>query len=111
MPEKLKLGTPDGADVVEVELFDETNTFTLKPITRSVQKVLEKVDDDVTAATDGDSVVAAVADGLGALLAPSNGNKAGAKKLILEKWKADELSVQQIMRFFEELQETSVPPT
>lgn len=106
---RLSLGAPDDGDVVEVDLFGVE--FTLKPITRTVQKVLEKVDAAIEAAQNGDEVLNAVADGLGVMLAPANGNRSGAKKLLLDKWKSDELSLNQVTRLFSDLTEASAPPT
>lgn len=106
---RLALGTTSTEEVVEVDVFGAL--FTLKPVTRSVQKVLEKVEEELQGATTGDQMADAFAEGLGALLAPANGNRAGAKKLISDKWKADELSLDQITRFFTDLQEASAPPT
>jgi hypothetical protein len=96
------------AEPTTVEMFD--HEYTVKTITRSVQKDLEKVDEALEALggdDDSDKGVGVIIDGLAALLAPVNGNPA-VKKLLTEKWKADELSLQQINALYESVQEAGV---
>jgi hypothetical protein len=97
------------AEPTTVELFDG-HTYTVKTITRSVQKDLEKVDQSMQGLgddADSDKGVGVIIDGLAALLAPVNGSPA-VKKLLTDKWKADELDLQQINALYEAVQETGV---
>jgi hypothetical protein len=92
----------------EVKLGDKT--YVLKPITRTVQRELETAERDLTAlAADddagGDKVVETLAQKFDVLLAPSNGGRTPASKIVLARWEADELTLQQIGAFFDALQE------
>jgi hypothetical protein len=101
----LGAGTFEG---VEVDLWG--SLYKTVRITRSVQnKVdnsLKKMDEDMTA----DQAVKVLADVIDARLEPQNG--AGPpSKLIMEKWKADELSLDQLQQFQSDLDEAEAPPT
>lgn len=96
------------AEPTVVELFDKQ--YRLRPITRSVQKSLEAVQAKLNSFgddADGDGVVDAMTDGLDALLAIEGGHRTPAKKLLLAKWNADELAVDQLEGFFVALQEAA----
>ena len=105
-----------GADRPEadcVELFD--HKFKVKRVTRSVQKGLEAVDKKLRATDDNedaDKIVALMAEGLDALLEP-NGGGVPAKKVLVDLWKADDLSLDQINELYEGVQESATkrPPT
>jgi hypothetical protein len=96
-----------------IELFD--HKFTVKRVTRSVQKKLEAADKKVRELgedADSDRVVAIIADGCDALLEP-NGKATAAKTVINQLWKSDDLGLDQIQELYEALQESAVkrPPT
>jgi len=96
-----------------IELLD--HKFTIRRVTRSVQKQLETVDKNLRALADdadGDEVVKAMAEGLDALLEP-NGQKKAAKTVLLELWKTDVLALDQINELYESVQESATkrPPT
>jgi hypothetical protein len=92
-----------------VDVFDKP--FRLRSITRSVEQTLGALDkkrraldeDDANA----DAVVELLSSVLDAMLTPE-GHKTAAKTLVVAKWKADELSLGDIARFTEQLQETAV---
>jgi hypothetical protein len=101
----LGAGTFEG---VEVDLWG--SLYKTVRITRSVQnkvdKALKKLDDT----QDADAAVKVLADVIDARLEPQNG--AGPpSKLIVEKWKTDELSLDQLQQFQADLDEAEAPPT
>jgi vacuolar-type H+-ATPase subunit E/Vma4 len=90
-----------------LELFD--NTYRVNAITRSVQKKLEKVQpilENIDKEEDGDKVVAMMADALEPLLAPEDGSQS-AKRVLVEAWKADTLSIDMLAVLFDKVQEAS----
>ena len=94
-----------------VDVFDRA--YRLKAVTRSVQKALDKVQKDIEAFyadddADGEKFAALVAAAIDELLEPEGNNRTRAKTLILEKWKADELQIDELRRFFDDLQERAV---
>jgi len=98
------------AEPVIVNLFGKQ--YRLRPITRSVQKGLEEATVKLAAlqkddTAGGDEVVDAMASSLDALLAIEGGHRTPAKKLLMEKWENDELSVTQIEHYFDALQEAA----
>lgn len=97
-----------GEEPTIVELFGKQ--YRLRPVTRSVQKGLEEMegklrnlDDDAS----GDDVVAVLAAGIEVLLAIEGAHRTHAEKLILDKWNADQLSVEQLRSYFEALEESA----
>lgn len=110
-PKVLSLGGQQSDDRPSVEVFGKP--YKLRLITRSVQKSLEKVDRDLRAFmkdddADSDSLVALLAGGLDALLAPDGAHRTSVKKIVTEKWEADEISLDELRRFSDELQEQAV---
>lgn len=93
-----------------VELFD--HKFTVKRVTRSVQKALEQVDKKLSADAasdaddDSDKIVALMAEGLNALLAPA-GHKSSAKTVLVACWKDDRLSLDQLHSLYDGVQESA----
>lgn len=91
-----------------VEMFE--HAYTVRPITRSVQKKLEALNGSLQALKeeeDSDKVVETLADGLDALLEPADGAPA-PKKVIVAQWKADTLSLAQLHGLFEGVQQAAV---
>lgn len=107
MSRRVTLGaeTPKKGADIEVELYD--HLYTGRPITRSVQVALDGLDEKLDQATTGDAAVHVFAEMLDVLLTPANGKRKTAGKVILEQWEKDELSVGQIGRFFEQVQEAA----
>jgi len=94
-----------------VDVFERA--YRLKAVTRSVQKALDKVQKDIEAFyadddADGEKFAPLVAAAIDELLEPEGNNRTRAKTLILEKWKADELQIDELRRFFDDLQERAV---
>jgi hypothetical protein len=109
----IRIGTDNLPEPDVVEIFD--HKFTIRRVTRSVQKGLEAVDRKLRAADDeedADKIVALMAEGLDALLAP-NGKQTAAKTVLMKLWKDDELSLDQINQLYEGVQESATkrPPT
>jgi hypothetical protein len=107
----LSLGGVDRDDRPIVDVFERA--YRLKSITRTVQRSLDKVDKDMRALmadddADGDQLVGLLADAIDGLLEPEGNNRIPAKKVVLEKWKADELSLDGLRRFADDLQERAV---
>ena len=104
MADVIKLGAANGnqPDPIRVDLYDKP--FTLRRVTRSVQQEIERVEKALRDADDGDTVVDLLGEGMDALLKPDQ-HRTPAKKLIADRWKADELSVGDVNRFFIDLQE------
>lgn len=109
----IRIGTDNRPEPDVVELFD--HQFTVRRVTRSVQKGLEAVDRKLRTMDDdaeGDQVVALMTEGLDVLLEPKTG-KVPAKKVLGDAWKADDLSLDQINQLYEGVQESAAkrPPT
>lgn len=109
----IRIGADNLPEPDVVELFD--HKFTVRRITRSVQKNLERVDkkvQDATGEEDSDKVVSTMAEGLDAMLEP-NGKQTPAKTLLVQLWKDDTLSLDQITQLYEAVQESAAkrPPT
>lgn len=98
---------------VEVDLWG--TAFSAVPITRSRQKRLLELQKELDAIEDGahdanDQAVSVLAEMLDQQLAPIGENDALASGVIVEKWQADELTVDQLVGFQERLVE-AVRPT
>jgi hypothetical protein len=109
----IKIGVDNLPERDKVELFG--HTFTVRRVTRSVQKNLEAVDKKLRTMdenADGDRIVAAISDGLDAMLEP-NGSKTPAKQVLSEAWKKDDLDLVQVQTLYEQVQESGAkrPPT
>lgn len=90
-----------------VELFE--CSYSVKTLTRSVQKQLEKVQPKLAAINkqdDSDQAIALLADAFDVLLAPENGSPP-AKKTITEAWKRDEITVGQLGALFDQVEKAS----
>lgn len=98
------LGTPYLP--VEVDLWGQA--FKTVPATRSVGKKVEGFQEQVEAATDSDQVVAAVGNILDVRIKPVEGTRK-ASTVIKEKWKADELTLDQLLAFLGDLEEADRP--
>jgi hypothetical protein len=99
----------DAREVVQV--FDLA--YRLNNITRSVEKKLTECDKKIREVigdddADGDKLVPVLAEALDAMLDPEGNNKRRAKTVVMEKWKADELSIDGLRRFADDLQERAV---
>ena len=106
-PKKISLADLTG-EAIEVDIFD--HTYTVREVTRSVQKKLEGIDKKLIAVgktDDSDKIVDVLVGGIAVLLAPTNGAP-DAKNVLLEAWKADKLSLGQINNLFEGIQDSSV---
>lgn len=113
MAEILRINADNLPERDSINLFD--HVFTVRRVTRPVQKALEATDRKLRQLdedTDGDQLVALMADGLDALLEP-NGKGTPAKKLLLDSWKAGTLSLDQLNMLYESVQESGAkrPPT
>jgi hypothetical protein len=102
----LKAVDPASRPVLDV--FD--HAYRLQAVTRSVQKILHQAQvrmDELMRdpEEDGDGIVEQAAIILDALLKPEGNNKTTAKKLVMDKWKADELDVASLHGFSTDLQE------
>lgn len=118
MPREIHLNgavADDDRDIVQ--LFDKT--YRLQPVTRSVQKKLHVVSTALDAipedaGEDGyDQVVELLADGIDVLLEIDGTHRTSAKKLLMQKWESDDLTLQQIQNYYTELQtsEAEARPT
>lgn len=110
----LSLGNDQRPEPDTVELFG--HTFAIRRVTRSVQKNLEQVDKALAAMPDdsgGDDVVAAMSDGLDALLEPQDGKGKHAKTVLQDAWKRDLLGLDQLNDLYAAVQESAAkrPPT
>ncbi len=101
------------AEPTKVEIFE--HTYELKQITRTVQAKLEVAQAKLEASSDdGDSIVANMAETLAILLSPNGSDAPPVKKVLVDAWKADKLSLAQINGLFTSLQEdaaTAARPT
>ena len=107
----LKLGPvePDQRPVVDVFGL----AYRLRALTRSVQSALDKVDKELRTSmngddADGDTLVGVLGGALEALLAPEGNNDRPVGELVVEKWEADELSLDALRRFADDLQEQAI---
>lgn len=111
----IRIGTDNVPEPDVVELFD--HKFTVRRVTRSIQRKLEATDKKLRAVqanddADGDTLVATISEGLDVLLAP-NGKQTAAKTVLAKHWRADELTLDQIGQLYEAVQESAAkrPPT
>jgi len=103
-------GGPKG---VEVELWDDV-IFDLVPITRSrqraldeLQKQFEEIDENAEDAVD--KAVDLLAKILDVQLKPTNGHRKLASAFVVAKWRADELTSDQLMTFVQRVAEAGRP--
>lgn len=117
MPILISIGDEGGhaSDPDKIQIFE--HTFTIRRVTRSVQKKIEVADRKLNEAlqnpdADGDVVVAAIVDACDVLLEP-NGQKTLAKTVLLKAWKDETLAVDQLHQLYEGMQEAAArrPPT
>lgn len=99
---------------VEVDLWG--HTFETVDSTRSVHQKVAELEKKADEATTDDEGIECIAKMLDLKLKPvSHKDEAKrpvkASKLVVEKWKADELSVSKIMRFFYAIGEAEERPT
>jgi hypothetical protein len=101
---KIKLG--DSGQTIEVDLWGAG--YTAAPLTKSVIAKVEKAQQRLEAADSSNQTVKAVGALLDVRLVPTNG--AGPpSKLVQEKWDADELSMDQLLGFWQNLAEAGIP--
>lgn len=96
------------AEPTTVEIFG--GSYTVRTITRSVQKKLEGLTGALQALEneeDSDKVVSTLAEGLDVLLERAEGSPS-PKTLIVKHWKDDTLSLAQLHGLFEGVQEAAV---
>lgn len=102
---KITLGkAPETLDV-DIEIADRV--FSLRPITRSVEALLNVAETNAQQATSGDDLVAAFAETLDALLIPQDGQRKKAGAFISEQWQADTFGLPQIETFMRQVQEAA----
>ncbi len=105
---------------VEVDLWG--TMYDLLPVTRSLETPLAEAGRKVTEVltqepeagkeeAQADQLVEAVSAVLDLRLKPQNGARTKASKKILDAWKADKLSVDQILDFLEDLKDATDRPT
>lgn len=109
----IRIGGENVPEPDVVEMFE--HRFTVRRVTRSVQTALETVDKKLRAldeSVEGDKLVGLMAEGLDAMLAP-NGKGKAAKTVLMDAWKADDLSLDQVNQLYEGVQESATkrPPT
>jgi hypothetical protein len=107
----LSLGGVNRDDRPIVDVFERA--YRLRAVTRSVEKHLAAAGKKIDALmkdddADGDSLVTVLADVLDAMLEPEGNNRVRAKTVVMEKWKADDLSLDGLRRFADDLQEQAV---
>jgi hypothetical protein len=105
---KVSLG--DALTTVEVEVFGAK--FKALPATRSVVNSIVDLEKKLEDAKDNDEQIAVIAELLDVRLKSANGSKKKASAIITEKWEADELGLDQIQGFVEDLNQAQlVRPT
>ena len=109
----IRIGMDNLPDPDVVEIFD--HKFTVRRVTRSVQRGLEAADKKINAALeaeDSDKIFTAIAEGVNVLLEP-NGKQTQAKTVLIQSWKDDQLSLGQLRQLYDGVQESAVkvPPT
>jgi hypothetical protein len=107
----LKLGPvePEARPVVDVFGL----AYRIRALTRSVQHALDKVDKEMRVImkdddADGDALVRILGGALDALLAPEGNNARQVGEVVSEKWESDELSIDALRVFVDDLQEQAV---
>lgn len=112
MPERKRptLGAPRTEGRPEVELFERV--FVTQPGTKPRVKELDPILERINRATTTDDALAAICDGLDVVLAPVNGQRTTAGKLVRDNWDAGNLELADLSAFFEDVQElVSARPT
>lgn len=105
-----KLSISDAFATVTVDLWG--HEFDRMPITRSVREKLGPASSAVIEARDEENADALV-DAIGAVLdlrlKASDGKRTAASKLIHDRWHADDLDLEQLLNFTEEIGEAGRP--
>ena len=110
----IRVGGDNRPEPDTVEMFD--HKFTVRRVTRSVQKDLEQVEKKLRAAqreiasgedeTDGDAIVGLLCEGISAVLAP-NGKQTAAKTVLMKAWKDEALDIADFWDLYERVQESA----
>lgn len=105
MPGKVSLGGT-AYEAVEVDLWG--SPYRTVAVTRSVSGKADAAHDKINAAEEPDAIVGAIAEMIDLRVRPVEGTKK-ASTLIKEKWKADELTVDQLFGFLGAIEEADRP--
>jgi hypothetical protein len=107
---RLEIGGTNGWHPEEIGVFDVT--FTTRRVSRSLNKKITELNEKIRLATDDEEAFDALAEMMDALLEPAPGKRKKAGAILREKWEADELFLDQINAFSDQVQETATrPPT
>lgn len=98
-------GQEETTEAVELELWERV--FVLKPITRSVQRAADEIQQKLADEDDSDEAVRLFGELLDAISKSTNGQRKTAGQLINEKWLADELSLTALAQFVEQVREAA----
>lgn len=101
--------TSNPFEAIEVELWDVIYK-TVRP-TRSVELKVFELEAKADQATDLDEMVDILAQIFDAGLEPVNGSKTKPSTLIKKKWKADEVTVDDLQRVSRQIQEEQANPS
>lgn len=108
MGRTITVGGGNAPDPDVVELFDRR--YTVREVTRSVQKKLESAEQKLKALADdeddADKVMAVMAEGIDVLLAPVDHDEP-ARKVLVQAWKDDRMSLGAFQRLYADIQESS----
>jgi hypothetical protein len=95
------LEAPKLEDQPEVDVFGRA--YAVRPVTRSVQIKLAEMEAAAETVQGADAEFAVIADQFDVLLAPVNGQRTPASKLLLENWKAERLATPALAAFFQDV--------
>lgn len=106
--ERLSLGVEQTQPTVDVY----GKLFVRRVHTRSVEKRLHEATREMRKIaadenSEGDAYIEVLAEIVDAMLAPEGGHRTPAKRIVIDKWNADALGVDELKAFVEALQEQS----
>ena len=105
-----KLTISQSFEAVDVDLFG--HDFQTVHVTRSAQIALKDVDADVSKAVDAedfDALVVSFGRALDLRLKVSDGKRTKPSTLIRERWENDQLGIQDLVAFVEQLGAATLP--
>lgn len=104
-----RIGPETAPEADQFDIYDLA--YAVKRLTRSVQMALDKVDESLVPllsgdGSDSDKIVALMAEGISAMLAPV-GHQKTAKTWLVELWKKDTLSLDEVHRLYSGIQDSA----
>lgn len=109
MAKVTRIGPETAPEPDQFDIYDLA--YSVRRLTRSVQIALDKVDEKLVPMlngedSDSDKIVALMAEAIGSLLVPV-GHEKSAKTWLVDLWKKDTLSVDEVHRLYTGIQDSA----